>query len=70
MPVIIRRPSPPLDGLVTAITYRAGEQPRTSVKKILPGPETGLWVNRNRDASRYVRSRVNGPNHLLFAGTK
>ncbi|MGH3199841.1 MAG: DUF6597 domain-containing transcriptional factor [Streptosporangiaceae bacterium] len=30
----------------------AGEQPRTSVEKILPGPETGLWVNLNRDAFR------------------
>jgi AraC-like DNA-binding protein len=50
--VVVRRPAPPLDGLVTAITYRAGEQPRTSVEKILPGPETGLWVNLNRDAFR------------------
>jgi AraC-like DNA-binding protein len=50
--VVVRRPGPPLDGLVTAITYRAGEQPRTSVEKILPGPETGLWVNLNRDAFR------------------
>ena len=50
MPVVVRRPAPPLDGLVTAITYRAGEQPRTSVEKILPSPETGLWVNLNRDA--------------------
>ena len=32
--------------------YRTGEQPRTSVEKILPGPETGLWVNLNRDAFR------------------
>lgn len=52
MTVVVRRPAPPLDGLVTAITYRAGEQPRTSVEKILPGPETGLWVNLNRDAFR------------------
>jgi AraC-like DNA-binding protein len=50
--VVVRRPGPPLNGLVTAITYRAGEQPRTSVEKILPGPETGLWVNLNRDAFR------------------
>jgi len=115
MPVVVRRPGPPLDKLVTAITYRASQQSRTSVEKILPGPETGLWVNLNRDAFRsfshagcahrvpgamvsgptgraaviefeqghahladefrelagvtpaeYLRSRVNGPNHLLF----
>ncbi len=52
MPVVVRRPAPPLDGLITAITYRAGEQPCTSVEKILPGPETGLWVNLNRDEFR------------------
>ena len=52
MTVVVRRPAPPLDGLVRAITYRAGEQPRTSVEKILPGPETSLWVNLNRDAFR------------------
>ncbi len=52
MPVIVRRPGPPLDGLITAITYRAGEQPCTSVEKILPGPATGLWVNLNRDEFR------------------
>jgi AraC-like DNA-binding protein len=50
--VVIRRPGGPLAGLVTSITYRAGEQPRTSVEKILPSPETGLWVNLNRDAFR------------------
>jgi AraC-like DNA-binding protein len=50
--VVVRRPAPPLGGLVTAITYRAGEQLRTSVEKILPGPETSLWVNLNRDAFR------------------
>lgn len=52
MTVVVSRPGPPLDGLVTAITYRAGEQPRTSVEKILPGPGSGLWVNLNRDAFR------------------
>ena len=52
MTVVVRRPAGPLGGLVTAITYRAGEQPRTSVEKILPSPETGLWVNLNRDAFR------------------
>ena len=52
MTVIVRRPGPPLDGLVTAITYRAGEQSGRSVEKILPGPGTGLWVNLNRDEFR------------------
>ena len=52
MTVVVRRPGGPLAGLVTSITYRAGEQPRTSVEKILPSPETGLWVNLNRDAFR------------------
>jgi AraC-like DNA-binding protein len=52
MPVFVRRPAPPLAGLVRAIVYRAGEQPQTSVEKILPSPETGLWVNLNRDAFR------------------
>src|SRR6266568_2958393 len=56
MTVVVRRPAPPLERLVTAITYRAGEQPRTSVEKILPGPETSLWVNLNRDAFRSLRS--------------
>jgi len=55
MPVVVRRPAPPLDGLITAITYRAGEQPCTSVEKILPGPGTGLWVNLNRDEFRSFR---------------
>jgi AraC-like DNA-binding protein len=50
--VVVRRPGGPLAGLVTSITYRAGEQPRTAVEKILPSPETGLWVNLNRDAFR------------------
>lgn len=52
MSVVVRRPGGPLAGLVTSITYRTGEQPRTSVEKILPSPETGLWVNLNRDAFR------------------
>ena len=52
MTVVVRRPGPPLAGLVTEMVYRTGEQPRTSVEKILPGPETGLWVNLNRDAFR------------------
>jgi AraC-like DNA-binding protein len=50
--IVVRRPGGPLAGLVTSIAYRAGEQPRTSVEKILPSPETGLWVNLNRDAFR------------------
>jgi AraC-like DNA-binding protein len=48
----MRRPGPPLDGLVRAITYQAGEQPRTSVEKILPGPGASLWINLNRDEFR------------------
>ena len=52
MTVAVRRPGPPLTGLVAAIVYRTGEQSRTSVEKILPGPGTGLWVNLNRDAFR------------------
>src|ERR1035441_8811815 len=52
MPVVVRRSGPPLGGLVQAIVYRAGQQPQTSVEKILPGPETSLWVNLNRDAFR------------------
>jgi AraC-like DNA-binding protein len=54
--VVVRRPGPPLTGLVAAIVYRTGEQSRTSVEKILPGPDTGLWVNLNRDAFRSFRS--------------
>jgi AraC-like DNA-binding protein len=50
--VVVRRPGPPLAGLVTEMVYRTGEQSRTSVEKILPGPGTGLWVNLNRDAFR------------------
>jgi AraC-like DNA-binding protein len=52
VPVLIRRPEPPLAGLVEAIIYRSGGQPRASVEKILPSAETGLWVNLNRDAFR------------------
>jgi AraC-like DNA-binding protein len=52
MPVVVRRPGPPLDGLVTAITYRYGEQPHAAVEKILPSAETGLWVNLHRDLFR------------------
>jgi len=52
MTVIVRTPAPPLDRLVRAITYQAGEQPQTSVEKILPGPAVSLWVNLNRDGFR------------------
>ena len=52
MTVIELRLTPPLDGLVRAITYQAGEQPQTSVEKILPGPVASLWVNLNCDAFR------------------
>ncbi len=52
MTVVVRRPGAPLAGLVTEMVYRTGEQSRTSVEKILPGPDTGLWVNLNRDAFR------------------
>jgi len=50
--VVVRHPGPPLGGLVHAITYQAGDQPRTSVEKILPGPGASLWINLNRDEFR------------------
>jgi AraC-like DNA-binding protein len=50
--VIVRRPGPPLDRLVEAITFQAGEQLHTSVEKILPSVATNLWVNLNRDEFR------------------
>jgi AraC-like DNA-binding protein len=50
--IVVRAPAPPLAGLVRSLVYRSGEQPRRSVEKILPGPQTGLWVNLNRDAFR------------------
>jgi AraC-like DNA-binding protein len=70
MPVVVRRPAPPLDRLITAITYRAGEQSCTSVEKILPGPETGLWVNLNRDEFRSFgdTGRVNRAPGAMIAG--
>lgn len=52
MTIIVRRPAPALAGLVRAIVYQAGEQPRTSVQKILPDPEPSLWVNLNCDQFR------------------
>jgi AraC-like DNA-binding protein len=50
--VVVRTPAPPLAGLVRSLVYRSGEQPQRSVEKILPSPQTGLWVNLNRDAFR------------------
>jgi AraC-like DNA-binding protein len=52
VPVVVRAPAPPLAGLVQSLVYRSGEQPQRSVEKILPSPDTGLWVNLNRDAFR------------------
>ncbi len=70
MPVIVRQPAPPLGRLVQAITYRAGEQPQTSVEKILPGTETGLWVNLNRDEFRSFSDtgQVHGVPGAMLAG--
>jgi AraC-like DNA-binding protein len=50
--IIVRRPAPPLAGLVSALVYQAGEQPEASVQKILPDAEPSLWVNLNRDEFR------------------
>jgi AraC-like DNA-binding protein len=95
--VVIRRPGPPLDGMVRAITYQAGEQPRTSVENILPGPGVVWDLDRSSSVdwaevaarhgyadqphlveefrqlvgvtpTAYLRSRLNGPNRLRFAG--
>ena len=70
MPVVVRRPAPPLDGLITAITYRTGQRPCTSVEKILPGPGTSLWVNLNRDEFRSFRDagRVNRVPGAMISG--
>ncbi len=59
MTIIVRSPAPPLAGLIRAISYQAGDQPRTSVQKILPDPEPSLWVNLNRDEFR----SFTGPEH-------
>ncbi|MHB1533889.1 MAG: helix-turn-helix domain-containing protein [Acidimicrobiales bacterium] len=53
MTVVVRPVAPPLDGLVRAITYQGGEQPRTAVEKILPDPSISIWVNLNRDEFRW-----------------
>jgi AraC-like DNA-binding protein len=68
--LIVRRPGPPLDRLVQAITYQAGEQPRTSVEKILPSSETSVWVNLNRDEFRSFgwTGRVNRVPGAMLAG--
>jgi AraC-like DNA-binding protein len=68
--VFVRRPAPPLAGLVRAIVYRGGEQPQTAIEKILPGPETGLWVNLNRDEFRSFddAGRVSRVSGAMLAG--
>ena len=70
MTVIARKPAPPLARLVGAITYQAGEQPETSVEKILPGPVTSLWVNLNCDAFRSLSEtgRVRQVSGAMLAG--
>jgi AraC-like DNA-binding protein len=55
MALIIHRPGASLHGLVRTITYQSGEQPRTSVEKILPDPSASVWVNLNRDEFRSFR---------------
>ncbi len=71
MTIIVRRPAPPLAGLVTGIVYQAGDQPRTLVQKILPDAEPSLWVNLNRDEFRSLGgpgpSRVPG---AMLAGPR
>jgi len=66
--VIELRLTPPLDGLVRAITYQAGEQPQTSVEKILPGPVASLWVNLNCDAFRSLSDALGAALHLSVRG--
>lgn len=53
-----------------AITYQAGEQPHTSVEKILPGSGTSLWVNLNRDEFRWFSGtgRVSRVPGAMLAG--
>jgi hypothetical protein len=58
--VVVWRPGPPLGRLVREISYRAGEQAHASVEKILPSPDTGLWVNLNRDEFRSFASFAEG----------
>ena len=70
MTVIVRQPAPPLHRLIRAITYQGGEQPRTSVEKILPSSGTSLWVNLNRDEFRSFGwdGRVNRVPGAMLAG--
>jgi AraC-like DNA-binding protein len=68
MTVVVRRPGPPLDRLVRTISYRAGEQPRAAVEKILPGPSTCLWVNLNRDEFRSFTDGVRSVPGAMLAG--
>lgn len=69
MTVIVHRPGPPLDRLIEAITYQAGEQLQTSVEKILPSVATNLWVNLNRDEFRsFEGSRVSSVPGTMLAG--
>jgi AraC-like DNA-binding protein len=65
---MVRRPGPPLDGLIQAITYRAGEQQRTSVEKILPDPSTSLWINLNRDEFRSFGDGTRSVPGAMLAG--
>lgn len=71
MTVVVRRPGPPLDALIPAITYQAGDQPRTSVEKILPDPAAGLWVNLNQDEFRsFSDGRAASVPGSMFAGPR
>lgn len=71
MTVVVRRPGPPLDALIVAITYQAGDQPRTSVEKILPDPAAGLWVNLNQDEFRsFSDGRAASVPGSMFAGPR
>jgi AraC-like DNA-binding protein len=68
--VIVRQPAPPLDRLVRAFSYQWGEQPQTSVEKILPGPVASLWVNLNLDRFRSLSEtgRVRQVSGAMLAG--
>jgi hypothetical protein len=55
MALIIHRPGASLHRLVRTIIYQSGEQPRTSVEKILPDPSASVSVNLNRDEFRSLR---------------
>ena len=71
MTVVVRRPGPPLDRLVEAIVYQAGEQLRTSVEKILPSVATDLWVNLHRDEFRsFDGPRMTSTPGAMLAGPR